>query len=414
MPDRPETNEDRCATCARGVCPSEVYTECHSGVMDHYVPLVISYSEQRLPDGTTAAIGVIPSGRPADAPSVPPPRTESHGDEAGATSAPSEASGAPERCQGCLHYTARPDGGHCSNIRGVSPDRSCFVPTTAALMEPSEAPAPENHGGALLEILDWMHKKADPKILPDGCYSDEMSGVMLDVEDELRYHAEALIADLATEREAHAEAMERLGRAKNGQRSLARIYDIERAAREKAEARVAELDRDIQGYNDEAAACCGDVADATEERDAAEARIAELEEQLRDRERDLEHEYAERVAYEGACDGIARMLWQTPASPTDAKRLIREVRALIADLATERAAREKAEAQLAALTLEVARLQAAASAVHASTVQARRAMTDAEERAEQAAMPWKRKTYSPEVAATIRAAVRGDGLEKTR
>jgi chromosome segregation ATPase len=284
----------------------------------------------------------------------------------------------------------------------MSQDFSCFAPTTSALMDRTEAPAPEDHGAALLAEIDDCEGC--------GCSIGRIGG-----------YAHDLIADLA------------------------------------------------------------------------------------DRERDLEHEYAERVAYEGACDGIARMLWQTPASPTDAKRLIREVRALIADLAEMREARdgamarrerarceqrslarvaeiavaarekaealaddlgaemeaiwqdyrtadlgrrlaedgcgqnhdraekaeagqqqawaasaawrtraEKAEAQLAALTLEVARLQAGASAVHASTVQARRAMTDVEERAEQAAMPWKRKTYSPEVAAMIRAAVRGDGLEKTR
>jgi DNA repair exonuclease SbcCD ATPase subunit len=166
----------------------------------------------------------------------------------------------------------------------------------------------EDHGAALLEAIERRRAGSD-----------------------IRRHAEAVIADAKSFAELVATT------------TVERDAAIARA--EQAEASAAELDRDIQGYNDEAAACCGDVADATEERDAAEARIAELEEQLRDRERDLEHEYAERVAYEGACDGIAMMLWQTPAGPSDAKRLIREVRALISSLATERAAREKAEGE---------------------------------------------------------------------
>jgi len=549
MPDRPETDEDRCATCARGVCPSEVYTECHSGVMDHYVPLVISYSERRLPDGTRAAIGVIPSGRPADAQSVPPPRTESHGDEAGATSGPPEASGAPGRvpvpyvgfdqgldadaadagvealtpeeiaeaeghgasrmrvrralavqraeetravanavmhptgrctcagegtclwckeaarreaepfgrdpvpvevrergwqwhpvgedgafappfgtirvCIGCgclvaggptrcvrcandadVDRDVKPDNmptngnlgvdtdgddpreanwvpvacsrclygytvagvEHCANPRGMSQDFSCFAPTTSALMDRTEAPAPEDHGAELLEALDTEIAAAASPLVNRAA--------TLDLLRPARRHAEALIADLDEMREARDEVRAQRERARGEQRSLAAMYQTERAAREKSEAEVAAL----TGL-------------------------------LADRDGDLLFEYERAEKAEALADTLGaemEAIWQDYRTAELGRWLAEDGCGQNHDRA------EKAEAQLAALTLEVARLQAGASAVHASTVQARRAMTDVEERAEQAAMPWKRKTYSPEVAAMIRAAVRGDGLEKTR
>lgn len=46
---------------------------------------------------------------------------------------------------------------------------------------------------------------------------------------------------------------------------------------------------------------------------------------------------------------------------------------------------------IADLRREVARLQAGASAVHGAAMQARRAMTEVEERAANAALPWRRR-----------------------
>lgn len=54
------------------------------------------------------------------------------------------------------------------------------------------------------------------------------------------------------------------------------------------------------------------------------------------------------------------------------------------------AALAQAQRRIAELTLEVARLQTGASAVHASAMQVRRALSEVEERAANAALPWRR------------------------
>jgi len=86
---------DSCDTCVRrDACPAEVYAECCSGTLDHYEP--------RRP---------LPSGRPAAHTPAPLPRAESDGEDAGGTSEPGGASGAPERsCETCGRASCRDAG----------------------------------------------------------------------------------------------------------------------------------------------------------------------------------------------------------------------------------------------------------------------------------------------------------------